>query len=255
MTTRNLFLFAHQDDEIGIIPFIDMMTPNEKAQAQFLYLTDGGPKSELRNKESISVLTKLGIPVNQVEFLGGTEGISDGKAPEAITKIYEILKKRLDKLESSNLYIPAWEGGHQDHDALHAAGVLAAHRSKNEFRITAYPLYNSNGLPSVLFNFGLPPLNCATNDRVEFPFLSGLRYLLLTTFYRTQVGSLIFLAPLIAYNFVIRRSIYLGLVSTIDHLSEKPHRGALLYEKRKKYTWSSFSPHLAELKATKGSKS
>lgn len=252
MTTRNLFLFAHQDDEIGIMPFIDMMTPNEKAHAQFLYLTDGGPKSELRDKESTRVLAKLGIPASQVEFLGGTEGISDGKAPEEIIKIYEVLTKRLDKLGSSDLYIPAWEGGHQDHDALHAAGVLAAHRNKNEFRITAYPLYNSNGLPSVLFNFGLPPLNCTTNDRVEFPFLSGLRYLFLTTLYRTQFGSLIFLAPLIAYNFVIRRSIHLGVVGTIDHLSEKPHKGALLYEKRKKYTWSELSLHLANLKATKG---
>lgn len=252
MTMRNLFLFAHQDDEIGIIPFIDIMTPNEKAQAQFLYITDGGPKSELRDKESTRVLAKLGISSSQVEFLGRTEGISDGKAPEAISKIYEILTKRLDKLGSSNLYIPAWEGGHQDHDALHAAGALAAHESKNEFRVTAYPLYNSNCLPGVLFTFGLPPLNCTTSERVEFPFLSGLRYLFLTALYRTQFGSLVFLAPLIAYNFAVRRSIHLGVVGTIDHLSEKPHKGALLYEKRKKYTWSKLSLHLANLKATKG---
>jgi len=58
-----LFLFAHQDDEFGVFQKI-MDEQRQGRHVYCAYLTDGafaGQSSLRRNRESLTVLTKLGV--------------------------------------------------------------------------------------------------------------------------------------------------------------------------------------------------
>ncbi len=239
-TGNSLFLFAHQDDEFGVFQkIVDELASGKKVYCA--YLTDGVPighSSERRNQESILALTKLGVVRENILFMGDILEIPDGK-------LIDNLKKAKDWLMSwiscagyvSNIYLPAWEGGHPDHDSLHAIGVIAASESNLLDIVFQYPLYNSYKCIGPFFRV-LHPL--PRNGEVIYKKMSWVnrfRFLRLILCYPSQKVTWIGLLPFVLIHYLLSGTQSLQKVSLI-RIVERPHIGKLYYERRYFYTWS-----------------
>ena len=78
LLSTSIFLFAHQDDEFGIFQKIldELEAGNLVCCA---YLTNGALGPDLanrRNRESLTVLLKLGVDVKNIFFAGDILGLS-----------------------------------------------------------------------------------------------------------------------------------------------------------------------------------
>jgi LmbE family N-acetylglucosaminyl deacetylase len=126
-----LFLFAHQDDEFGVFQRIaDCRARGLRVAC--VYFTDGATASATaaqRNLESLAVLQRLGVERGEVHFAGQQLGIGDAQLPQHLPRAARWLEHWLDGYAHvDSLHVTAWEGGHHDHDALHALAVTVAAR-------------------------------------------------------------------------------------------------------------------------------
>ena len=81
-----LFIFAHQDDECWCFFEIRRLV-SRGDEVQIVYLTSGtfdGSLSPVRNAESIVVLGEIGVPKENIFFLGTHEKIRDGRLCERL---------------------------------------------------------------------------------------------------------------------------------------------------------------------------
>jgi LmbE family N-acetylglucosaminyl deacetylase len=140
-----LFVFAHQDDEVGAFSRI-AFEARAGHRVWCMFLTDGAKnvRSQVRDAESLRVLRRLGVDCERVAFLADGDGrIADG------TLVHELARARrmvLDCLRARavtprRIYTLDWEGGHHDHDATHLV-TLAAARELGVDDVFVYPFYN-----------------------------------------------------------------------------------------------------------------
>lgn len=241
-----LFLFAHQDDECGIFQTIY----SELASGSIVnccYFTSGTPdglNADLRNLESQNVLLSLGVEISNIHFIGSEFSIPDGNLIDHIQLAYEwtlaFLKKKNDPIK---IYLPAWEGGHPDHDALHAAGVIAAEKVGLINSALQYPLYNGSICYGPLFRTLLPLTENGDVKSTRIPIKNRLRFLGLCLRYPSQFKTWIGLFPFFLLHYFFWGTQDLQGVS-LDRLNQKPHTGSLYYERRKFSTWSLLSGKL-----------
>lgn len=241
-----LFLFAHQDDEFGVYQRI-LDARRRGLRVACAYLTDGATASAgaaRRNAESRAVLARLGVADNDIAFAGAMLGIGDGRLPLHLGAAARWIHAWMDGFEAlDSLHVPAWEGGHHDHDALHALGVLAAERRGLRGRTWQYALYQAAGLPGPLFRVLAPlPQNGAPRawplswrERGTF-----LRHCLS---YPSQGVTWAGLFPFVLLHYLLRGVQTLQPVDPA-RLHERPHPGPLYYEKRKFFTWEQMAERL-----------
>ena len=68
----------------------------------------------------------------------------DGHLSKNISKLSDWINSFLSKVENiESMYVTAYEGGHQDHDALHVATVIASKKNNLKNKLFQFPLYNS----------------------------------------------------------------------------------------------------------------
>lgn len=246
--TVALFLFAHQDDEFGVFEAIrDEL--NLGRDVHCVYLTDGsygGVSPQRRELESRRVLSSLGLRAKNIAFDGVELSIADGSLPEKL----EVCGRRLRKLIAGSeniesIYVPAWEGGHQDHDALHALVVeICADLGKLSL-VRQFSLYNAYHCPGPLFRvFRTLPQNGEVM-RQRIPVRNRLRFLRYCLSYPSQVGTWLGLFPQVALAYLVDGHQGLQPVS-LERVREKPHTGTLYYERRAFYTWAMMERRLAE---------
>lgn len=234
-----VFLFAHQDDEFGVFHRIEQCIRNGQ-RVHCAFLTDGAYRrasAEQRNRESLAVLMRLGVRREDVAFAGAQVGIRDGALPECMRSAYAWVQCWLAAIGTIDfLHVPAWEGGHQDHDALHALGVILAHEQGWLDRVRQYPLYHGFRCPHPLLR-ALVPLDAngpVLSERLSLR--ARLRYLRLCLAYPSQLNAWLMLFPLVAWHYAARGSQDLQPAS-LQRLAEPPHPGALYYERRAFYCW------------------
>ncbi|MFZ2406725.1 MAG: PIG-L family deacetylase, partial [Methylobacter sp.] len=163
-----LFLFAHQDDEFGV--FQKIIDERQKGhRVCCAYLTDGGfggVSPQRRNQESLFVLQQLGVQVQDVLFTGHALSIPDGGLHEHLYSAANWISEWFTGFSQvASIYVPAWEGGHHDHDALHAITVSIADRVGILWSMRQFPLYNSYGCVGPLFRVLAPlPMNGAVEE-------------------------------------------------------------------------------------------
>jgi hypothetical protein len=134
--------------------------------------------------------------------------------------------------------VPAWEGGHRDHDAVHLIGVAFAIGAALLPATRQFPLYR--GGPET-FGFSLMnrlPQNGAV-ERIPIPRAARLRHLRLVLGYRTQWLVWVWLLPQLAW-FYWRRGEQQTQAVSIARLRERPHPGPLLYERYGDVTHEAF---------------
>lgn len=225
------FLFAHPDDEFFCSAFL-AEEMHAGAEIHCAYLTDGGYGGQSvhrRMNESLRVLNHYGIAVENVHFVGVENNIPDGFLPQHLEKALRELDGALVS-RPTRIYTPAWEGGHQDHDVCHAIALhIATKRSCSN--VYQFALYNGYDTRAPWFRV-MSPLR--ENGPVEVLSLSPsdvLQCLANGFAYPSQWRTWAALLPFAAARMVKERRIVRQRAS-LARLSERPHSGALLYERR-----------------------
>jgi hypothetical protein len=228
-----IFLLAHPDDEFAIFPVI---RDEVKFGANFIYLTDGcynGQDAQRRKNESLTVLKKFGLNAKSVFFIGIENKIPDGSLHALVSKAFDCCLNLFFKLQLDirNLYIPAWEGGHQDHDAAHILGLAIAKHFKIMNRTLQFSLYHGENLPGPFFKV-LSPLQ-KNGDVItrKIPFRHRIKYMRLCLSYPSQKMTWIGLFPSVFISYLLKGQNRLQKINTARIL-EKPHDGRVLYERR-----------------------
>lgn len=232
-------LLAHPDDEFAIFP---VLRGARNRAVHVLWLTDGGWGGQdraRRERESASVLAELGGERFALHFLGRELGISDGALHRELGRAVPAVFERLSGVGSgAEVLMPAWEGGHQDHDACHLVGVALADRLAG--RGQQFSLYHGCGLVGPMFRVLSPLPQNGSPVALRTQFRERLGYAGLCLRYRSQWKSFVGLLPL--YLWQMRRPTAFAL-QPIDRArtGEKPHSGRLLYERRNGPTWEEFA--------------
>lgn len=243
-----LFLFAHQDDEFGI--FQKILDERQKGhRVCCAYLTDGvsnGVSSLRRNRESLSVLIQLGVQKQDVFFVGNELSIPDAGLPEHLEIAASWIREWLTGFSQvSSMYIPAWEGGHHDHDALHAITVTLAEERGLLKYVWQFSLYNGYGCVGPLFRVFVPLPRNGEIEKSSIPWLNRFKFLRYCLSYPSQAKTWIGLFPFVIFHYLVKGKQILQPVS-IDRIQQRPHEGRLYYERRGFFTWEKMVIRLAK---------
>ncbi|MDB5745693.1 MAG: N-acetylglucosaminylphosphatidylinositol deacetylase [Massilia sp.] len=233
----SLFLFAHQDDEFGVFHVIEQCRRQGK-RAVCAYLTRGADGvAARRNAESRKVLASLGVDERDIVFAGDELGIDDACLHASLDAAGAWIARWIGAFDAvERIHVTAWEGGHHDHDALHALTVRVADRLGLLPRVRQFALYHRHRRPGPLFRV-LSPL--AANGPVEsqpIPFARRLVYLRLCLRYPSQAVTWVGLFPFVFAHYALRGTQDLQAVS-LERLRAAPHPGTLYYERRGFYSW------------------
>lgn len=247
-----LFLFAHQDDEFGVFQKI-MDERQQGRRVCCAYLTDGGfggVPPVRRNQESLAVLNKFDVKEQDVSFAGQALSISDGQLHGQLDAAASWIDTWLTGFPNvTTIYVPAWEGGHHDHDALHAIVVLVAQMRGLLGQVRQFSLYNGHECTGQFFKV-LNPLSLnGKPERTPIAWRDRLRFLAFCLSYSSQAKAWLGLFPFVLLHYLTRGEQVLQSVS-LERIRQRPHTGALYYESRRFFTWeqmvaklSAFKPH------------
>lgn len=245
----NLFLFAHQDDEYGVYPLLERLASGGEA-IEVIYLTSGtldGQKSTRRNGESRKVLTRLGISESDIYFLGTDLGLPDGRLYQHVERAAQaVLEYLATKEKPTRIFSPAWEGGHQDHDATHVVACYLARVFACVDDSRQFPLYHGRGLPGSLWHTFSPLPENGTVEAMRISWQQRLRYLRYCLLYRSQWRTWIGLYPMYALNLLTSGRQLLQPLR-LERLREAPHPGRRLYERRGFCSGAEFGYHTKAL--------
>jgi LmbE family N-acetylglucosaminyl deacetylase len=242
-----LFLFAHQDDEFGVFQRI-VDCRRQGLRVACAYLTDGATAragAAQRNRESRTVLAALGVDGGDIAFAGEQLGIGDARLPLHLDTAARWLEDWLDRFPSiDSLHVTAWEGGHHDHDALHALAVTIGARRGLLARSWQYPLYQAAGLPGPWFRVLAPLAANGPASTWTIPWAARLAYLRHCLSYRSQRATWIGLFPFVLLHYLRSGTQALQPVDPA-RLAQRPHPGPLYYEKRGLFSWQDMARLLA----------
>ena len=235
-----LFLFCHQDDEFAVYQQI-LLERVSGSQVLCAYLTSGvgvGSDPASRNAESLAVLGRLGIPRQNVMFVGSLLAIADGDLLEHLPSAANWLRERLASLTGDvKIYVPAWEGGHPDHDALHFLGVEVCAAIDLLPKVRQFSLYNAKCCPWKLFRLLSPLPENGFIETSHIPWSNRIRFLGYALSYVSQWRSWLGLFPFFALHLLLRGKQELQKVNR-ERLRHPPHMGALYYERRGFSSWT-----------------
>lgn len=234
-----LFLFAHQDDEFGVFQHV-LLAREAGYRVCCAYLTTGvfaGSDPTKREEESISVLGRLGVSRDEIHFPGVGLKIPDGQLMRNLDIAIDWLSGWIASIENvDTVFLPAWEGGHPDHDTLHAAVLIATSRGIPRFQLFQYPLYNGYRCWGPLFRV-LSPLPANGQGKLSpIPWRRRMQFLRLCLSYPSQLKTWLGLFPFTLLHYFING---VETVQEVSHrrLRERPHDGPLYYERRGFSTW------------------
>lgn len=239
MNPISIFFFAHQDDEFAVFSEIENKV-DLGYKVYCIYMTDGGARKAvpiLRNKESISVLLRLGVEEKNILFTGEQLGIEDGKLPYCMKNAYQWIDLWISKHKKiDSIYVPAWEGGHQDHDALHAIVVYCLAKKNQEDKVFQFSLYRAAKIKGPLFHAMSPLKENGKTIFIPIIFKRRLAYVRLCLCYPSQIKTWLALFPFVAFRYLFSGVQALQKVNA-ERLKERPHQDDLYYEKRGFFAW------------------
>jgi hypothetical protein len=238
----HLFLLAHQDDEFGVFwQLYKLIKHGEKVV--IVYLTSGdlnGKPSDKRDNESIRVLSDLGVPVENIYFLGRDLQVPDGKLVEYLSPAYQGLLDLIKLIDiPKHFYLLAWEGGHQDHDAAHLLGTILAQQFNRLDQSYQFPLYTGERLPWVLFKLFVPLMANGIVSRELIPWHLRGKFISYCFYYHSQKKTWLCLSPFFLFNYLFFGFQLLQKIQ-LTRVLEIPHQGVLLYERRGFYHYIKF---------------
>ncbi len=242
MKKKIIYLFAHQDDELGCFIKLDKDISNNDTYVFFL--TSGGNNSQnnlisIRNKESIKVLQNLGLKKKNIFFIGHDLKIDHYTLYLNLEIVYKEIRKKIDKIgKPDSIITHSWEGGHEDHDACNLIGRKIAHVFKiidKSYQFSQYNSFKTNLIFFRVFN----PINKIGGSRFYSKFKKRILYIKLLFFYKSQIKIWFGLYPFVIYHYLFKGFNYLEKLNR-DKFIKKPHKKKLLYEIRKYLSFEKF---------------
>ena len=227
-----LFIFAHQDDEYGALPWI-VKELRDGNSVSCIYLTDGGSRTapEVRDRESIAVLMRLGVAFHNICFLGDPDRIHDGSLLANIARgekeVSDWLALRGRAIR--RIYSPAWEGGHPDHDVVHVIALYESLRLGIESDSWQFSIYNGYRCRKFFRSLRQIP-SSAKKRSVRHRLADGIAYAFMCLMYRSQLRTWLGLFPEAFMHRVVIREESVSQFQ-VDRVTQRPHEGPLLYER------------------------
>jgi len=244
----HIFIFSHLDDEFGIFYQLEKSLKSKKDTLIF-YVTTSSSNHVIHQKrltETYKSLEALGANRSQIILLGTELLIPDLGVSEKVIKVFNYFDQLLTKNNTKDLviYTHAYEGGHPDHDALNL--ILRSLRQKRNylFKIVVYPLYHGKGMPWILYKVMDPFKKSKGWYSLEIPLQKRLFYIKLLFNYKSQVKTLIGLAPFYIFKILFRGKQNLKIED--NFYGGMPHSGFPLYEKRQMYSQSKFKSYVID---------
>lgn len=233
MTPRPLILLLpHPDDEFAVFAWIEQARLQGRP-VHCIWLTDGGwggQEVPRRRRESEKVFARMGLGDPSLHFLGEQDAFPDGGLHLHIVRAYEAVSACIARIgRDAQVLVPAWEGGHQDHDSAHLIGVALARHSSLD--IQQYPIYHGQGLPGPMFRILSPLTDNGPVHSAPASWSQRVRYVLHCLQYRSQWKSFVGLLPFYAVRMLSRHPFQRQALQT-GRSGQRPHPGPLLYERR-----------------------
>lgn len=231
------FLLPHQDDEVAVLYWIEeALSRGLDVRCIFFTQAPNSVLNDRRNAESLDVLSRLGVGPENILFEGMTLGIMDGQMQDQLNVLGCWLQDKFSIERPEKIWIPAWEGGHPDHDALHAAVVEMAARAGILERVQQFSFYNGWGCSGPWFRVMHPltengPVECRT-----LQWQQRLRYLMQCLKYPSQAKTWLGLFPFFAAHLAFK-GVQQAQRAQRERILQRPHPGPLYYEKRAFSTW------------------
>jgi LmbE family N-acetylglucosaminyl deacetylase len=227
-----VFLFAHQDDEFGVYDCIARSA--RVGTVVCAYFTDGaaGGDPQRRDAESRDVLRRLGVAPQNVHCFGSAVGIPDGRLYEHLDTVAVHLAGVIDAQPTSALvHVLAWEGGHPDHDGLHAVAASLMQARGRLAQLRQFSLYHGFRCIGPFFRVLSPLAQNGPAERWRIGIVDRFRQLRHCLRYSSQRKTWIGLFPFVALRILLRGRQSLQHVD-ITRLDQRPHEGPLYYERR-----------------------
>jgi LmbE family N-acetylglucosaminyl deacetylase len=225
-----VFLLAHFDDEYCALPLILQARAAGEA-CRFLYVADyRDPRNAARRlAETRAFLGRFGVGPEEVVHAGAGSGVFDGAVAAGIGTALDRLRAELSRLPPpSRFIVPAWEGGHPDHDACAAMGViLAAERSGAP--VWQFGLYNGRRFPRPLYRACSPIPENGPETRVAMRPGQWLAWMAAVRFFPSQTWNWLGLWPAMFMTFA-RRGGFACQRLAPERVCHRPHAGRLHYE-------------------------
>ncbi len=235
----SIFLLAHQDDEIAIFKSIKtIIKKNEKVY--IFYLTNGDNSKnnnklliKRREKESKKVLSKLGVNLKNIIFLGNLIKIKSYKLINKLDKTYNLLGKFINNINGRiTIYSHAWEGGNVDHDS---AFIITLKLFRNYSKILTcyqFPFYNSYKMPFNFYRIFYPLPYNGYSIKLKISMIEKFKFVKYLFHYTSQSKIWIGLYPFVIIKILFNNFNYLQTIQK-KFILKKPHENLLWYEKRK----------------------
>jgi LmbE family N-acetylglucosaminyl deacetylase len=231
----HVFLLPHQDDEAPVFQEIERLV-KAGAPLAVAYLTSGhdsGEPDRRRTQESQYVLGNMGVPCEAIHFIGSDLKVPDGDLMSHLDALHQRLSAMIQAGGGlASIHMPAWEGGHQDHDASHILGVALANEHQALAHAYQFPSYHGYKLPGILYRVLNPLPANGPPETTRLSWGQRLRYLRYLTHYRSQTMTWVGLGPFFALHYLLQGTQVRQPVS-VERLFERPHEGPMLYERRR----------------------
>lgn len=243
LAPKAVFLLPHPDDEIAVFALLALAVG--KVETSCIYLTDGGwggQDIERRERESREVLAAFSVA--HVRFLGRELSVADGDLFRRLESVFDAVESLLARESGPiDIFVPAWEGGHQDHDAAHLVGVRLA--GNPGFRVRQFSIYQGAGLPGPAFRMLSPLAENGEATPVPARAAERIRFVRHVLSYPSQWKSMLGLLPVYALRMLARHPFQLQPVRP-GRCRTRPHPGPLLYERRGALSWPEFDAATAD---------
>ena len=232
------FLFPHQDDEVGVLQkIIDELEAGNEVYCFYFTRSKSDSKNQIRNMESLRVLTRLGVKKENILFVGQILAINDGSVIEHISQVKNWLIVWCKSIGGlARMYVPAWEGGHPDHDGLFAIGAYFVQEYGMNSNVWQFTLYNAYRCAPNFFRVQSPLKENGNILTQKILIKNRFKFIRACMSYPSEFKAWIGLFPFFFYNYLLVGKQKLQLVS-VSRVFERPHSGSLYYEVRKFSTW------------------
>jgi hypothetical protein len=226
-----LFIFAHQDDEIGAAASL-IRELRDGHRVCCAFLTDGAATvgADVRDAESAAFLARLGVRPASIAFVADNRGrVRDGELCNNLPRAERALRAWLDDraVLPTRIYSLDWEGGHVDHDATHLIALSIAQRV--DCPLLVYSLYNAYGRPGRFFRVCdfVPSATAEQQFRIAW---RDVRTIVCAPFAFPSQGRtwMALGAGFIARTFIRRTERIRSAV--VGRIADVPHPGPPLYE-------------------------
>lgn len=203
----NLYIFAHQDDEVFAAAYIN----NQLAEGQkvfCIFVTNGqgnNTPSHVRKSESAQALTWLNIPKENLIFLSDTMEIQDLHLHENLSIVFERILQFAILIKPNKIWTLACEGGHPDHDCCAALALKISEQVPGSFLPIGFPAYRPNRwyCPISVGKLAQHQTIYSTTTLSKMDFW---RFLRMIFFYPSQWKTWIIIGPLLFISLAHKKS-------------------------------------------------